>query len=132
MKKILLLINDTVTGPYDIEILTKMELEKEMKIKYENETKWVTIEKFLNNYIEYTPLAKDPEPIQAFKSKLKLIRIKEKKVKHTRHSFFWFIHKFTSRHNINTIYITVLFIAFAIIITYLYFKYHLRVISLLF
>lgn len=132
MKKIYLLLNNKVAGPYDINLLTKMELDKDLKIRYEDDTEWTLIEDFLKQQNDYTLLGNEDTEFIEFKNNIKFVRLKEKKVKHTRHSLFWFIHKFTARYNINTIYITILLISFAVIIAYLYFRYHLFLVNILF
>ncbi|HOK40636.1 MAG TPA: hypothetical protein PLD27_06315 [bacterium] len=123
MKKIYLLINKKVTGPYDEEILTKFELEKDLKIRYEDETEWLTIEEFLKRK---DSVLLNEEEIEKRKNKIdyKLIRVKELKVKHKRSPIINAISKFYQRYDKLCLYFLVCLLGAAIVIILFYIHYY--------
>lgn len=121
MKKIFLLINGKVTGPYQQDILTKFELEKDLKIKFEDENKWMHLEEFLKLKNEIKAI--DAKEAENKNSDLKLIRVKEKKIKHIRNPFGYKISKIFRKHEKLGTYLIIFGISLAILILFFYFKY---------
>lgn len=123
MKKIYLLINGRATGPYEQEILSKFDLEKDLKIRFENEKKWMSIEEFLK--VQNSLIVLDEKDVENKKIEphLNLIRVKDKKVKHIRNSISYIYSRFFRKYEKTTMYIVVCLIGIAVIMAYFYLRY---------